>query len=45
MDEVTGGVDQKTIPGLVAINKETENIWCNNYYNRTQYKHNNGNIR
>ena len=27
MDEVTGGVDQKTIPGLVDLIKELEEEW------------------
>ena len=33
MDEVTGGVDQKTIPGLVELIKKTKKNWSNyNYY-------------
>ena len=32
MDEVTGGVDQKTIPGLVELIKETKKNWSNNNY-------------
>jgi branched-chain amino acid transport system ATP-binding protein len=33
MDEVTGGVDQKTIPGLVRTYKETKKNWSNYNYN------------
>ena len=35
MDEVTGGVDQKTIPGLVELVKKIKKDRCNDYYNRT----------
>ena len=32
MDEVTGGVDQKTIPGLVELIKKLKKNWGNYYY-------------